>query len=113
MQGTQSAIVVGPKGEEIHDGSRVKLHFLWDRRGKLDGSDSMWVRVSQPCAKRVGAERRRKHVAEGSLSEKIAKARFTTASVGVQALAGDAGPGSRAIRQRTRSSIGWARASSH
>ncbi|KVQ21851.1 type VI secretion system Vgr family protein [Burkholderia ubonensis] len=51
MHGTQSAIVVGPKGEEIHtDGSRVKLHFLWDRRGKRDGSDSMWVRVSQPWA---------------------------------------------------------------
>ncbi len=51
MHGTQSAIVVGPKGEEIYtDGSRVKLHFLWDRRGKLDGSDSMWVRVSQPWA---------------------------------------------------------------
>ncbi len=51
MHGTQSAIVVGPKGEEIHtDGSRVKLHFPWDRRGKRDGSDSMWVRVSQPWA---------------------------------------------------------------
>ncbi|WP_155520653.1 type VI secretion system Vgr family protein, partial [Ralstonia solanacearum] len=32
------------------DGSRVKLHFPWDRRGKRDGSDSMWVRVSQPWA---------------------------------------------------------------
>lgn len=51
MQGTQAAIVVGPEGEEIYtDGSRVKLHFMWDRRGKLDGSDSMWVRVSQPWA---------------------------------------------------------------
>ncbi|WP_436022832.1 type VI secretion system Vgr family protein [Trinickia sp. LjRoot230] len=51
MHGTQSAIVVGPKGEEIYtDGSRVKVHFPWDRRGKLDGSDSMWIRVSQPWA---------------------------------------------------------------
>ncbi|MEJ8800397.1 type VI secretion system tip protein VgrG, partial [Trinickia caryophylli] len=51
MQGTQAAIVVGPKGEEIYtDGSRVKLHFLWDRRGKYDGTDSMWIRVSQPWA---------------------------------------------------------------
>ena len=51
MQGTQTAIVVGPKGEEIYtDGSCVKLHFPWDRRGKMDGSDSMWVRVSQPWA---------------------------------------------------------------
>nr|WP_245983000.1 type VI secretion system Vgr family protein [Trinickia fusca] len=51
MQGTHAAMVVGPKGEEIYtDGSRVKLHFLWDRRGKFDGADSMWVRVSQPWA---------------------------------------------------------------
>ncbi|MDI9682895.1 type VI secretion system tip protein VgrG, partial [Burkholderia cenocepacia] len=45
------AIVVGPKGEEIYtNGSAVKVHFPWDRRGKKDGSDSMWVRVSQPWA---------------------------------------------------------------
>ncbi|CAB3767317.1 type VI secretion protein [Burkholderia puraquae] len=51
INGTQSAIVVGPKGEQIHtDGSRVKVHFIWDRRGKMDGADSMWVRVSQPWA---------------------------------------------------------------
>ncbi|HIH2750746.1 type VI secretion system tip protein VgrG [Burkholderia aenigmatica] len=51
IHGTQSAIVVGPKGEQIHtNGSCVKLHFLWDRRGKMDGSDSMWIRVSQPWA---------------------------------------------------------------
>ncbi|MBU9260173.1 type VI secretion system tip protein VgrG [Burkholderia multivorans] len=51
IHGTQSAIVVGPKDEEIHtNGSCVKVHFLWDRRGKRDGSDSMWIRVSQPWA---------------------------------------------------------------
>jgi type VI secretion system secreted protein VgrG len=51
IQGTQSAIVVGPKGEEIYtNGSAVKVHFLWDRRGKMDGTDSMWIRVSQPWA---------------------------------------------------------------
>ncbi|RQX80880.1 type VI secretion system tip protein VgrG [Burkholderia anthina] len=51
IHGTQSAIVVGPKGEQIHtNGSCVKLHFLWDRRGKRDGTDSMWIRVSQPWA---------------------------------------------------------------
>jgi len=51
IQGTQSAIVVGPKGEQIYtNGSCVKLHFLWDRRGKLDGTDSMWIRISQPWA---------------------------------------------------------------
>jgi type VI secretion system secreted protein VgrG len=51
MQGTQTAIVVGPPGEEIYtDGSCVKVHFHWDRRGKMDGTDSMWIRVSQPWA---------------------------------------------------------------
>ncbi|MDR3101087.1 MAG: type VI secretion system tip protein VgrG [Paraburkholderia sp.] len=51
MHGTYAAIVVGPPGEQIYtDGSNVKLHFPWDRRGKMDGSDSMWVRVSQPWA---------------------------------------------------------------
>lgn len=51
IHGTQSAIVVGPKGEQIYtNGSSVKLHFLWDRRGAMDGSDSMWIRVSQPWA---------------------------------------------------------------
>ncbi|WP_323123582.1 type VI secretion system Vgr family protein [Burkholderia alba] len=51
MHGTQAAVVVGPEGEEIHtDGSSVKVHFFWDRRGKQDGTDSIWVRVSQPWA---------------------------------------------------------------
>ncbi|RQS88766.1 type VI secretion system Vgr family protein [Burkholderia contaminans] len=51
IHGTHSAKVVGPKGEQIHtNGSCVKVHFPWDRRGKQDGSDSMWVRVSQPWA---------------------------------------------------------------
>ncbi|MCX4160652.1 MULTISPECIES: type VI secretion system Vgr family protein [Paraburkholderia] len=51
VHGTQSAIVVGPKGEQIHtNGSCVKVHFIWDRRGKMDGSDSMWIRISQPWA---------------------------------------------------------------
>ncbi|MGN8110816.1 type VI secretion system Vgr family protein [Paraburkholderia sp. 22098] len=51
MYGTQSAVVVGPEGEEVHtDGSSVKVHFFWDRRGKQDGSDSMWVRVAQSWA---------------------------------------------------------------
>ena len=203
MQGTQTAIVVGPPGEEIYtDGSCVKVHFHWDRRGKMDGTDSMWIRVSQPWAgkgwggsaiPRIGQEvviahdqgdpdmpliigrvfngeaanpyhktagqtmgirsqthkgkgfnelrfsdvngaqevflhaqkdmntvikdnethtveagvrsisvlkgDESKHVAQGNLSEKIAKARFTTANtVGVQALAGDAGPGKQSYQ---------------
>lgn len=47
--GSQTAIVTGPKGEEIHtDASRrVKVHFYWDRDGKLDENSSCWVRVAQ------------------------------------------------------------------
>ncbi len=50
--GTQTAIVVGPAGEEIHTDrhGRVKLHFHWDRVGARDGTDSCWVRVSQSWA---------------------------------------------------------------
>jgi type VI secretion system secreted protein VgrG len=48
VQGTQTAIVVGPKGEEIYCDkySRVKVQFLWDREGKWDANSSCWVRVS-------------------------------------------------------------------
>ena len=49
IQGPQTAIVVGPKGEEIHTDSygRVKVQFHWDRYGKADENSSCWVRVSQ------------------------------------------------------------------
>jgi type VI secretion system secreted protein VgrG len=52
MPGPQSAIVVGPKGEEIHadDFGRVKVHFHWDRYDKSDEKSTCWVRVSQPWA---------------------------------------------------------------
>lgn len=52
MQGTQTAIVVGPKGEEIFTDKqgRVKVHFHWDRLGQGNEKDSIWVRVSQPWA---------------------------------------------------------------
>lgn len=48
--GAQTAVVVGPTGEEIHcDGyGRVKLQFHWDRRGRRNDQSSCWVRVSQP-----------------------------------------------------------------
>nr|WP_269462883.1 type VI secretion system tip protein TssI/VgrG [Burkholderia stabilis] len=54
MPGPQSAIVVGPKGQEIHtDGmGRIKVHFPWDRYGKNDQESSCWIRVSQPWAGR-------------------------------------------------------------
>jgi type VI secretion system secreted protein VgrG len=49
IQGGQTALVVGPAGEEIWTDSygRVKVHFWWDRYGKRDGNDSCWIRVSQ------------------------------------------------------------------
>jgi len=52
IQGPQTAIVVGPAGEEIHTEAqaRVKVQFHWDRYGKKDENSSCWVRVSQPWA---------------------------------------------------------------
>jgi type VI secretion system secreted protein VgrG len=49
VQGPQTAVVVGPSGEEIHtdEFGRVKVHFHWDREGKNDEKASCWVRVSQ------------------------------------------------------------------
>ncbi len=54
VQGPQTAIVVGPSGEEIYtddDGmGQVKVQFHWDRRGKHDAKSSCWIRVSHPWA---------------------------------------------------------------
>lgn len=52
VHGSQTAIVVGPKGEEIYtdEHSRVKVQFHWDREGKRDENSSCWIRVSQPWA---------------------------------------------------------------
>jgi type VI secretion system secreted protein VgrG len=52
VQGPQTAIVVGPAGEEIHtdEHGRVKLQFHWDRYGQGDENASCWVRVSQDWA---------------------------------------------------------------
>ena len=52
IQGPQTAIVVGKKGEEIDtdEFGRVKVQFHWDRYGKVDENSSCWVRVSQPSA---------------------------------------------------------------
>jgi type VI secretion system secreted protein VgrG len=49
VHGPQTALVVGPKGEEIHTDKygRVKLQFHWDRQGKKDDKSSRWVRVAQ------------------------------------------------------------------
>jgi len=52
VQGPQTAIVVGPAGEEIFTDKygRVKVQFHWDRYGKRDENSSCWVRVSHPWA---------------------------------------------------------------
>lgn len=52
IRGPQTAIVVGPAGEEIYtdEHGRVKLQFHWDRYGKADENSSCWVRVSQVWA---------------------------------------------------------------
>jgi type VI secretion system secreted protein VgrG len=49
IHGTQTALVVGPKGEEIYtdEYGRVKVQFPWDRYGKLDEKSSCFVRVGQ------------------------------------------------------------------
>jgi type VI secretion system secreted protein VgrG len=48
VQGTQSAVVVGPKDQEIYTDkySRVKVQFHWDREGKYDGDNCCWSRVT-------------------------------------------------------------------
>lgn len=52
IHGSQTAVVVGPSGEEIYPDkySRVKVQFHWDREGKKDEHSSCWIRVSQPWA---------------------------------------------------------------
>jgi type VI secretion system secreted protein VgrG len=50
--GTQSAVVVGPRGEEIHTDElgRVRVQFPWDREGRFDERSFCWIRVSQGWA---------------------------------------------------------------
>lgn len=49
VRGIQSAVVTGPKGEEIHtdEYGRIKVQFHWDREGKKDDKSSCWLRTSQ------------------------------------------------------------------
>jgi type VI secretion system secreted protein VgrG len=48
----QTAVVTGPKGEEIHtdEYGRVKVKFRWDTRGTADEKSSCWIRVAQNWA---------------------------------------------------------------
>ncbi|MFO0838744.1 MAG: type VI secretion system tip protein TssI/VgrG [Phycisphaerae bacterium] len=50
--GSQTAIVVGPSGEEIYTDKygRVKVQFHWDLQGVYDENSSCWIRVSQSAA---------------------------------------------------------------
>ena len=52
VQGPQTAVLVGPAGDEIHTDKygRVKVQFHWDRYGKKNELSSFWVRVSHPWA---------------------------------------------------------------
>lgn len=49
VRGMQTAIVVGPSGEEIYTDKygRIKVQFHWDRKGTSDENSSCWIRVSQ------------------------------------------------------------------
>ena len=50
--GSQTAVVTGPAGEEIHcdQYGRVKVQFHWDREGQADDATSCWLRVSSSWA---------------------------------------------------------------
>lgn len=49
LPSVQTAVVVGPSGEEIYtdEFGRVKVQFHWDREGKRDENTSCWMRVTQ------------------------------------------------------------------
>jgi type VI secretion system secreted protein VgrG len=48
IYGLQTALVVGPPGEEIHtdEYGRVRVQFHWDRVGGYDDKSSAWIRVA-------------------------------------------------------------------
>ncbi len=52
IHSVQTAIVVGPPGEEIHtdEHGRIKVRFHWDRSGLRDDRCSSWIRVAQASA---------------------------------------------------------------
>ena len=52
VQGPQTAVVVGPSGDEIYTDKygRVKVQFHWDREGEKNENSSCWIRVSHPWA---------------------------------------------------------------
>ncbi len=52
VDGPQTAVVVGPAGEEIYTDKlgRIKVKFHWDRYASNDEHASCWIRVSQTMA---------------------------------------------------------------
>jgi type VI secretion system secreted protein VgrG len=52
VEGVQTAIVVGPQGEEIYTDKygRIKVQFHWDREGIKDENSSCWIRVASTFA---------------------------------------------------------------
>ena len=52
LPGYQTAIVTGPKGEEIYTDAygRIKVQFHWDKEGQGDEKTSCWLRVAQGWA---------------------------------------------------------------
>ncbi|MBL7646027.1 MAG: type VI secretion system tip protein VgrG [Candidatus Hydrogenedentes bacterium] len=52
VHGPQTAIVVGPSGEEIYtdEYGRIKVQFHWDRYGKADANSSCFIRLAQSWA---------------------------------------------------------------
>jgi type VI secretion system secreted protein VgrG len=52
MVGLQSALVVGPEGQNLwtDDLGRIKVQFPWDRIGQKNQHSSCWLRVSSPWA---------------------------------------------------------------
>jgi type VI secretion system secreted protein VgrG len=57
VQGPQTAVVVGPSGDEIYtdEYGRIKCQFHWDRYGDYDENSSCWMRISVPagCGSRM------------------------------------------------------------
>jgi type VI secretion system secreted protein VgrG len=49
VNGSQSVVVTGASGEEIHTEklARMKAKFFWDRLGKNDDTSSPWIRLVQ------------------------------------------------------------------
>jgi len=52
VYGPQTAIVTGPKGEEVHTDKhgRIMVKMYWDRESEADEGSSWWIRVAQTWA---------------------------------------------------------------